>query len=39
MGERGPPLMGSGDWNDGMNPVGNKAKAKASGWDSSFMKY
>jgi len=30
--------MGSGDWNDGMNRVGEHAKGKASGWDSSYMK-
>ena len=27
----GLPLMGTGDWNDGMNRVGDKARAKASG--------
>ena len=38
FGEHGLPLIGSGDWNDGMNLVGETAKAKASGWDFSFMK-
>ena len=37
-GEHGLPLMGSGDWNDGMNLVGEHGKGKASGWGSSFMK-
>jgi len=36
FGEHGLPLMGCGDWNDGMNLVGEKAAAKASGWPSSF---
>ncbi len=34
FGERGIPLMGSGDWNDGMNKVGNKGKGESVwlGW-------
>ncbi len=34
FGERGLPLMGSGDWNDGMNTVGNKGKGESVwlGW-------
>ena len=34
FGERGIPLMGSGDWNDGMNTVGNKGKGESiwMGW-------
>ena len=36
FGEHGLPLIGSGDWNDGMNLVGHhRARAKASGWASS----
>ena len=31
----GLPLFGTGDWNDGMNRVGRKAAARASGWASS----
>ncbi|CDF58408.1 Cyclic beta-1,2-glucan synthase [Thermobrachium celere DSM 8682] len=33
-GEHGIPLMGSGDWNDGMNTVGNKGKGESVwlGW-------
>ncbi|WP_279230406.1 GH36-type glycosyl hydrolase domain-containing protein [Thermohalobacter berrensis] len=33
-GEHGIPLMGSGDWNDGMNKVGNKGKGESIwlGW-------
>jgi len=33
-GEHGIPLMGSGDWNDGMNMVGNKGKGESIwlGW-------
>ena len=27
MGEKGLPLFGSGDWNDGMNRVGKDGKA------------
>lgn len=30
-GEHGIPLMGCGDWNDGMNTVGNKEKEKVYG--------
>ena len=36
-GEHGLPLIGSGDWNDGMNLVGEHGKAKASGWDFSCI--
>lgn len=34
FGEHGIPLMGSGDWNDGMNNVGNKGKGESIwlGW-------
>ena len=34
FGEHGIPLMGSGDWNDGMNTVGNKGKGESIwlGW-------
>jgi cellobiose phosphorylase len=34
FGERGLPLMGSGDWNDGMNAVGNRGKGESVwlGW-------
>jgi cyclic beta-1,2-glucan synthetase len=34
FGERGIPLMGSGDWNDGMNTVGNKGRGESVwlGW-------
>lgn len=34
VGENGIPLMGSGDWNDGMNTVGNKGKGESVwlGW-------
>ena len=28
-GSHGPPLMGSGDWNDGMNRVGNQGKGES----------
>ena len=35
FGAHGLPLMGCGDWNDGMNLVGTAARAKASGWPSS----
>jgi cyclic beta-1,2-glucan synthetase len=35
FGEHGLPLMGCGDWNDGMNLVGKEGAAKASGWLSS----
>lgn len=33
-GEHGIPLMGSGDWNDGMNTVGNKGRGESVwlGW-------
>ena len=34
VGAKGLPLMGSGDWNDGMNRVGNKGKGESVwlGW-------
>ncbi len=35
FGEHGLPLLGAGDWNDGMNRGVSKAKVKASGWASS----
>ena len=31
LGGHGLPLIGTGDWNDGMNRVGEKARARASG--------
>jgi cyclic beta-1,2-glucan synthetase len=33
VGAHGLPLFGTGDWNDGMNRVGEKGRAKASGSD------
>jgi cyclic beta-1,2-glucan synthetase len=36
FGEHGLPLIGSGDWNDGMNTVGNKGKGE-SVWLGWFM--
>lgn len=36
FGEHGLPLMGSGDWNDGMNTVGNKGKGE-SVWVGWFL--
>jgi cyclic beta-1,2-glucan synthetase len=36
MGERGLPLMGSGDWNDGMNLVGEQGKGE-SVWRGFFL--
>ncbi len=35
-GERGLPLIGSGDWNDGMNMVGNEGKGE-SVWLGFFL--
>ena len=35
LGAHGLPLMGCGDWNDGMNLVGAAGRAKASGWPGS----
>ncbi|MFZ7120805.1 MAG: GH36-type glycosyl hydrolase domain-containing protein [Eubacteriaceae bacterium] len=34
LGDKGIPLIGSGDWNDGMNTVGNKGKGQSVwlGW-------
>jgi hypothetical protein len=32
VGAHGLPLMGGGDWNDGMNRVGRRARARACGW-------
>ena len=32
----GLPLIGGGDWNDGMNRVGSRARARASGWGGSW---
>ena len=37
QGPHGLPLMGTGDWNDGMNRVGEKGAAKASGWPGSCI--
>jgi cellobiose phosphorylase len=37
FGAHGLPLIGSGDWNDGMNLWESRAKAKACGWDFSSM--
>ena len=34
-GAHGLPLIGTGDWNDGMNRVGPEGAAKARGWASS----
>ena len=31
VGSHGLPLIGTGDWNDGMNRVGERARARASG--------
>ena len=36
LGERGLPLMGSGDWNDGMSTVGNKGSGE-SVWLAWFL--
>ena len=36
FGEHGLPLMGSGDWNDGMDKVGNKGKGE-SVWLGFFL--
>lgn len=36
VGEHGLPLMGSGDWNDGMSNVGNKGKGE-SVWVGWFL--
>ncbi len=36
MGDKGLPLIGSGDWNDGMNLVGNAGKGQ-SVWLGMFM--
>ncbi len=36
VGEHGLPLMGSGDWNDGMNTVGNGGKGE-SVWVAWFL--
>lgn len=36
LGEHGLPLMGSGDWNDGMNRIGNKGKGE-SVWLAWFL--
>jgi cyclic beta-1,2-glucan synthetase len=39
FGEHGLPLMGSGDWNDGMDRSGSRAGARASGSASSSTRY
>lgn len=36
LGEHGLPLMGTGDWNDGMNRVGSGGKGE-SVWDAWFL--
>ncbi|MFA5323463.1 MAG: glucoamylase family protein [Smithella sp.] len=36
FGEHGMPLMGTGDWNDGMNMVGNKGKGESI-WLGFFL--
>ena len=36
FGEHGLPLIGTGDWNDGMNMVGNKGKGE-SVWLGFFL--
>ena len=36
FGRHGLPLMGSGDWNDGMDQVGNEGKGE-SGWLAFFL--
>ena len=36
IGRHGLPLMGTGDWNDGMNRVGELVRARVSGWAGSF---
>jgi cyclic beta-1,2-glucan synthetase len=36
LGPHGLPLMGTGDWNDGMNTVGSKGKGE-SVWNGWFM--
>lgn len=38
FGDKNLPLMGSGDWNDGMNMVGNKGKGQ-SVWLGFFLYY
>jgi cyclic beta-1,2-glucan synthetase len=35
FGVHGLPLIGAGDWNDGMNLVGREGRGKASGWPGS----
>ena len=37
LGAHGLPLMGTGDWNDGMNKVGAKVGARASGTAGSSL--
>ena len=37
FGEHGLPLIGSGDWNDGMDKVGHQGKEKVYGWHFFFM--
>jgi cyclic beta-1,2-glucan synthetase len=32
------PLMGCGDWNDGMNLVGKDGRARACGWRGSWSR-
>jgi len=37
MGEHGLPLIGAGDWNDGVDRAGVQGRGKACGWDFSCM--
>jgi len=37
FGSHGLPLMGSGDWNDGMNKVGEQGRGEVSGWDFFYI--
>lgn len=37
-GELGLPLMGTGDWNDGMNRVGEGGKERVFGWDGCWRR-
>nr|WP_245463080.1 hypothetical protein [Mesorhizobium sp. M7D.F.Ca.US.005.01.1.1] len=38
VGSHGIPLMGGGDWNDGMNAWVKAARARASGWLGSCIR-
>ena len=37
MGSHGLPLMGTGDWNDGLDEIGSQGRARASGSASSSI--